>query len=101
VSACWGLFWSVFASRRVLRGTASGKWCGQPHCGIVPLLMVGAMVWMMDSARSGHLAISAGVAGVPVTLLDWAEEIADGTRVGERLIGGAQTMMDTMLGRQP
>lgn len=101
VSACWGLFWSVFAFAGVLRGTS--KWQvvrASLTAGLVPLLMVVAMVWMMDSARMGTWPFLLGVAGVPVTLLGLGlRKLPDGTRVGERLIGGAQTMMDTMLGR--
>ena len=101
VSACWGLFWSVFALVGVLRGTS--KWQvvrASLTAGLVPLLMVVAAVWMMDSARVGTWPFLLGVAGVPVTLLGLGlRKLPDGTRVGERLIGGSQTMMDTMLGR--
>ncbi|MEK6533262.1 MAG: hypothetical protein AABZ52_05165, partial [Nitrospirota bacterium] len=68
--------------------------------GLVPLLMVVAVVWMMDSVRVGTWPFLLGVAGVPVTLLGLGlRKLPDGTRVGERLVGGARTMMDTMLGR--
>jgi len=101
VSACWGLFWSVFAFSGVLRGTS--KWQvvrASLTAGLVPLLMVVAVVWMMDSARVGTWPFLLGVAGVPVTLFGLGlRKLPDGTRVGERLVGGARTMMDTMLGR--
>ena len=101
VSACWGLFWSVFALVGALRGTS--KWQvvrASLTAGLVPLLMVVALVWMMDSARLGTWSFLLGVAGVPVTLLGLGlRKLPDGTRVGERLVSGAQTMMDTMLGR--
>jgi hypothetical protein len=101
VSACWGLFWSVFALMGALRGTS--KWQvvrASLTAGLVPLLMVAAVVWMIDAARMATWPFALGVAGVPVTLLGLGlRKLPDGTRVGERLIGGAQTMMDTMLGR--
>ena len=101
VSACWGLFWSVLAIMGVLRGTS--KWQvvrASLTAGLVPLLMVVAVVWMMDSARVATWPFVLGVVGVPVTLLGMGlRKLPDGTRVGERLVGGAQTMMDTMLGR--
>lgn len=101
VSACWGLFWSVFALVGALRGTS--KWQvvrASLTVGLVPLMMVMAVVWMMDSARVGTWPFLLGVAGVPVTLLGLGlRKLPDGTRVGERLVGGARTMMDTMLGR--
>ncbi len=101
VSACWGLFWSVFALVGVLRGTS--KWQvvrASFTAGLVPLLMVVAVIWVMERARLGTWPFWLGVAGVPVTLLGLGlRKLPDGTRVGERLVGGAQTMMDTMLGR--
>ncbi len=101
VSAFWGLFWSVFALVGVLRGTS--KWQvlrASLTAGLVPLLMVVAVVWMIDAARMATWPFALGVAGVPVTLLGLGlRKLPDGTRVGERLIGGTQTMMDTMLGR--
>lgn len=101
VSASWGLFWSVLALVGVLRGTS--KWQvvrASLTAGLVPLLMVVAVVWMIDAARMATWPFALGVAGVPVTLLGLGlRKLPDGTRVGERLIGGAQTMMDTMLGR--
>ncbi len=101
VSASWGLFWSVLALVGVLRGTS--KWQvvrASLTAGLVPLLMVVAVAWMIDAARMATWPFALGVAGVPVTLLGLGlRKLPDGTRVGERLIGGAQTMMDTMLGR--
>ncbi len=101
VSAGWGLFWSVFALVGVARGTS--KWQvvrASLTAGLIPLLMAVAVVWAMDGARLGTWPFLLGVAGVPVTLLGLSlRKLPDGTRVGERLVGGAQTMMDTMLGR--
>jgi hypothetical protein len=101
VSASWGLFWSVLALIGVLRGTS--KWQvvrASLTAGIVPLLMAVAVVWTMDAARVATWPFWFGVAGVPVILLGMgARKLPDGTRVGERLVGGAQTMMDTILGR--
>ncbi|MCC6140202.1 MAG: hypothetical protein IT389_06245 [Nitrospira sp.] len=101
VSAGWGLFWSIFAIVGVVRGTS--KWQvvrASLTAGIIPLLLAVAVVWMMDSARLGTWPFLLGVAGVPVMLLGLGlRKLPDGTRVGERLVGGAQTMMDTMLGR--
>ena len=101
VSACWGLFWSVFALVGALRGTS--KWQvvrASLTAGLVPLMMEEAVVWMMDSARVATWPFVLGVVGVPVILLGMGlRKLPDGTRVGERLVGGAQTMMDTMLGR--
>ena len=101
VSASWGLFWSVLALVGVLRGTS--KWQvvrASLTAGLVPLLMVVTVVWMIDVARMATWPFALGVAGVPVTLLGLGlRKLPDGTRVGERLIGGTQTMMDTMLGR--
>jgi hypothetical protein len=101
VSACWGLFWSVLAIMGVLRGTS--KWQvvrASLTAGIVPLLMVVVVLWMIDAARVTTWPFVLGVVGVPVILLGMGlRKLPDGTRVGERLVGGAQTMMDTMLGR--
>ncbi|SPP65800.1 hypothetical protein [Nitrospira lenta] len=101
VSACWGLFWSGFALVGALRGTS--KWQvvrASLTAGLVPLLMVVAVVWMMDGARAGTWPFLLGLAGVPVALLGLGlRKLPDGTRVGERLVGGARTMMDTMMGR--
>lgn len=101
VSACWGLFWSIFAIVGALRGTS--KWQvvrASLTAGIVPLLIAVAVVWMMDSGRMGTWPFLLGMVGVPATLLGLGlRKLPDGSRVGERLIGGAQTMMDTMLGR--
>ena len=101
VSACWGLFWSAFAIVGALRGTS--KWQvvrASLTAGVVPLLMAGAVVWMVDPARLAAWPFLLGVATVPVTLLGLGlRKLPDGTRVGERLVGGAQTMMDTMMGR--
>lgn len=101
ISACWGLFWSILAIVGVLRGTS--KWQvvrASLTAGLVPLLMVAVVVWMMDGARVGTWPFLLGVAGIPVTLFGLGlRKLPDGTRVGERLVGGAQTMMDTMLGR--
>lgn len=101
VSACWGLFWSSFAVVGVLRGTS--KWPvvrASLTAGIVPLLIAAAIIWMMDAGRMATWPFLLGMAGVPATLLGLGlRKLPDGTRVGERLIGGAQAMMDTMLGR--
>ncbi|NDJ15424.1 MAG: hypothetical protein EBY17_30285, partial [Acidobacteriia bacterium] len=54
VSACWGLFWSIFALVGVARGTS--KWQvvrASLTAGMVPLLMVAAVVWVTDGARLG------------------------------------------------
>lgn len=101
VSACWGLFWSTFAVVGALRGTS--KWQvvrASLTAGIVPLLIAVAVIWMMGTARMATWPFLLGVAAVPVTLLGLGlRRLPDGTRVGERLVGGAQTMMDTMMGR--
>lgn len=101
VSACWGFFWSIFAIVGVMRGTS--KWQvvrASLTAGVVPLLMAGAVLWMIDPARMATWPFLLGVAAVPVTLLGLGlRKLPDGTRVGERLVGGTQTMMDTMLGR--
>lgn len=101
VSACWGLFWSIFAIVGALRGAS--KWQvvrASLTAGIVPLLIAVAVVWMMDPGRMGTWSFLLGMVGVPATLLGLGlRKLPDGSRVGERLIGGAQTMMDTMLGR--
>ena len=101
VSACWGLFWSVLAIMGVLRGTS--KWQvvrASLTAGIVPLLMAVVVLWMIDAARVTTWPCVLGVVGVPVILLGMGlRKLPDGTRVGERLVGGARTMMDTMLGR--
>jgi len=101
VSACWGLFWSVFALVGAVRGTS--KWQvvrASLTAGGVPLLIATAVVWMIDPARLTTWPFLLGIAVVPVTLFGLGlRKLPDGTRVGERLVGGTQTMMDTMLGR--
>ncbi len=101
ISACWGLFWSVLAIIGVLRGTSTWQVArASLTAGLVPLLLALGVVWMIDAARTATWPFLLGVAGVPVTLLGLGlRKLPDGTRVGERLVGGSQTMMDTMLRR--
>lgn len=101
VSACWGLFWLALAIVGVARGTSGWKVVrASGAAGTAPLLLALTVLWMIDAARVPTWPFLAGVAAVPTILLGLGlRKFPDGTRVGERLVGGAQTMMDTILGR--
>lgn len=101
VSACWGLFWSVLAVLGVWRGTSQWQVVrASLTAGTVPLLLALGVIWMVDPARLATWPFLIGAAGVPAILVGLGlRKMPDGTLVGERLIGGARTMIDTMLGR--
>ena len=101
VSACWGMFWLVLALLGVARGTSGWKVVrASLAAGTVPLLLGLAVWWMVDAARVSTWPFLLGLVVVPTILLGLGlRRLPDGTRVGERLVGGARTMMDTILGR--
>ena len=66
----------------------------------VPLTLAAAVLWTMNGGRATTWPFLAGVVTLPVLLTGMAlRKLPDGTRVGERLLGGTHTMMDTMLGK--
>lgn len=101
VSACWGLFWLALAIVGVARGTSGWKVVrASLAAGTVPFLLALTVLWMMDAARVPTWPFLVGVSAVPTILFGLGlRKLPDGTRVGQRLVGGAQTMMDTILGR--
>ncbi|MGA6826731.1 hypothetical protein ACO9S2_03835 [Nitrospira sp. NS4] len=101
VSACWGLFWLALAMVGAVRGTSGWKVVRASFAaGTVPLLLALTLLWMTDAARVSTWPFLVGVPAVPTILLGLGlRKLPDGTRVGQRLVGGAQSMMDTILGR--
>ncbi len=101
VSACWGVFWLVLALVGVARGTSGWKVVrASLAAGTVPLVLALVLLWSTDPARLATWPFLIGAAAVPVLLLGLAlRKLPDGTRVGGRLVGGAQAMMDTILGK--
>lgn len=101
VSACWGLFWLGLALVGVSRGTSGWKVVrASLAAGTVPLALAVGVWWMVDAALVSTWPFLTGLSSVPGFLLGMGlRKLPDGTRVGERLVGGAQTMMDTILGR--
>ena len=101
ISACWGLFWLVLASVGVVRGTSGWKVVRAGFmAGAVPAALLLWMLYGMDQARLGTWPFALGLVAVPAALIGLGlRKLPDGTRVAGRLFGGAQVMMDTILGR--
>jgi hypothetical protein len=101
ISSCWGLFWSALAVIGLTRGTSGWKVVqASLTAGLVPLTLAAAVLWTMNGGRATTWPFLAGVVTLPVLLTGMAlRKLPDGTRVGERLLGGTHTMMDTMLGK--
>jgi hypothetical protein len=101
LSTCWGLFWCVMAFAGFARRTCDWKVVqASLTAALVPGGLLGAVLWAVDRGRLGSLGFAIGVIVLPVGgVLLGMRRLPDGTRVGGRLIGGAQTMMDTILGR--
>jgi hypothetical protein len=101
VSTCWGLFWLVMAlvgfarrtcARTVIRASLTAA--------LVPGILLGIVLWAIDRGRLGSPAFAVGVLVLPVVgVVLGMRTLPDGTRVAGRLVGGTQTMMDTILGR--
>jgi hypothetical protein len=101
LSTCWGLFWCVMAFAGFARRTCDWKVVqASLTAALVPGGLLGAVLWAVDRGRLGSLGFAIGVIVLPVGgVLLGMRRLPDGTRVGGRLVGGAQTMMDTILGR--
>lgn len=101
VSTCWGLFWLVMALVGFARGTCARRVVqASLTAALVPGVLLGVVLWAIDPGRLGSLAFAIGVLVLPAvgTVLGM-RTLPDGTRVAGRLLGGTQTMMDTILGR--
>jgi hypothetical protein len=101
LSTCWGLFWCVMAFAGFARRTCDWKVVqASLTAALVPGGLLGAVLWAVDRGRLGSLGFAIGVIVLPVGgVLLGMRRLPDGTRVGGRLVGGAQIMMDTILGR--
>src|SRR5262249_59178410 len=66
---------------------------------LVPGVLLGIVLWVVDRGRLGSLGFAVGVVALPVVgVILGMRTLPDGTRVAGRLVGGAQTMMDRILG---
>lgn len=101
VSTCWGLFWCVMAFVGFTRRTCA--WTvvrASLAAALVPGALLGVVLWTIDRGRLGSLAFAVGVIVLPVVgVVLGMRTLPDGTRVAGRLIGGTQSMMDTILDR--
>ncbi len=101
VSTCWGLFWCVLAFVGFARRTCA--WTvvqSSLTAALVPGVLLGLVLWAIDRGRLGSPAFAIGVLVLPaVGAVLGMRTLPDGTRVAGRLLGGTQTMMDTILGR--
>lgn len=101
VSTCWGLFWCVMAFVGFARRTCA--WTvvrASLTAALVPGVLLGVVLWAIDPGRLGSLAFGIGVLVLPaIGVVLGMRTLPDGTRVAGRLIGGTQSMMDTILGR--
>lgn len=101
VSACWGLFWCVLAFVGFARRTCA--WTvvqASLTAALVPGVLLGVVLWAIDRSRLGSPIFAIGVLVLPaVGVVLGMRTLPDGTRAAGRLLGGTQTMMDTILGR--
>ncbi|HEY7532062.1 MAG TPA: hypothetical protein VH681_04660, partial [Nitrospiraceae bacterium] len=93
--------WLVMAGRGYF-----GRTCGWPVvraslvAALVPASLLGLMLSIITHERLTSLAFGIGILVVPsVGIVLGMRTLPDGTRVAARFLEGAQTMMETILGR--
>ena len=100
LSTCWGVFWCGVAFAGFARRTC--RWSvvqASLTAAFVPGVLLGIVLWVVDRGRLGSPGFAVGVVALPVVgVILGMRTLPDGTRVAGRLVGGAQTMMDRILG---
>jgi hypothetical protein len=99
VSTAWGLFWLGISLVGRTRGT-----CGWPVvfkstvAAVVPLSLVGALLWWMGRTTSLTLAFGVGLIGMPAVLCGlWLRRMPDGRRAGAHMVVGVRQLMAELL----
>ena len=101
LSTGWGLVWLTTACAGYVRRTCAGTVVrASLMATLVPGLLLGLLLWAARGERWGSLPLAIGVLVIPFIGIGLGmRTLPDGTRVAGRLFGGAQTMMNTILGR--
>ena len=99
VSAAWGLFWLGVSLIGRGRGT-----CGWPVvlkstvAGVVPLSLVGLLLWWLGGTSRMTLVFGAGLIGMPMVLLGlWMRRMPDGQRAGTHMVAGVRQLRAELL----
>jgi hypothetical protein len=101
LSACWGLFWLAVGTVGFSRGTCSWRvLLNSLVVGVVPLMLVSALLWMRGAPLRPSLAFAAGLSVMPLALLVFGLRSApDGRRAGTHMLEGARHLIDELLGK--
>jgi len=101
LSALWGLFWLTIGSIGLLRRTCGWRVVlNSLVVGVVPLLLMGGVVWARGQASLASAASGFGLAVMPALLAGLALRPApDGQRAGAHMLGGVRHLMDELLGK--
>ena len=102
VSAAWGLFW--LGVSLIGRGRGTCGWSvvlKSTVAGVVPLSLVGLLLWWLGGAAGMTLVFGAGLIGMPTVLLGlWMRWMPDGRRAGTHMVEGVRQLMAELLGTQ-
>jgi hypothetical protein len=101
LSAAWGLFWLVVSLVGLARHTCGWRIVlNSLTVGVVPLGLMGILVWWIGGARPLAPSFGVGLAGMPVLLLGLGLRSApDGQRAGAHMLDGVRRLMDDLLGK--
>jgi hypothetical protein len=100
LSACWGLFWLIIGTAGLIRGTCGWRVVlNSLTVGLVPLLLIGGILWWSGGIRGVGSAFGLGVLGMPVVLVGLGlRQTPDGQRAGMHMLDGVRHLMDDLLG---
>ena len=98
LSGCWGLFWVAIGSIGLARRTCSWRVLfNSLAMGVVPLSMVGALMWVRGGGADPAFAL--GLTILPLVLM-WLglRHAPDGQRAGMHMVAGVRHLIDDLVG---
>jgi hypothetical protein len=101
VSACWGLFWLVIGTAGLHRRTCGWRVVlNSLTVGVVPLLLMGGLLWLRDGVDGDDSTFGAGLLVTPMVLAALGfRKAPDGRRAMTHVIEGVRGLKDELLGR--
>lgn len=101
LSTLWGLFWLVIGSVGFARHTCGWRVIRNSlTVGVVPLLVIGGLLWVVGRTLFTNPASHAGFAVMPLLLVGLAlRQAPDGQRAGRHMLGGIRQLVDEVLGK--
>lgn len=101
LSAAWGFFWLAVGMVGLGRRTCGWRVVlNSLTVGMVPLLLIGLLLWWHGGAREWASSFGVGLIGMPLLLVGLGlRQAPDGQRAGSHLLEGVRRLMEELLGK--